>query len=305
MAGSVAVRSCRRPGSTTPGSDQMTSGRLSPDRTTNPCCRGGGTATSSGSYRQSTVTPWSVSGSTARWSTSTRRPNWSASSCRRGRRLSTRRRSSTLCVRLVRSERAPECSGDRQALTGSWARPKTPGMTRYGQQFGPDFSFLGVPMCDLDDPASYDGADVVILGGPFDGGTSHRPGARFGPRAIRMQDYLPHDGSRPSLALRTDGLQDLRVVDAGDVEMYSGDIETALPALEAAVEAVARAGAIPVVLGGDHSIAFADARGVANVLGHGRVSMVHFDAHADTGDIEFGSLWGHGQPMRRLIESGA
>ena len=87
--------------------------------------------------------------------------------------------------------------------------------------------------------------------------------------------------------------------------MYSGDIETALPALEAAVEKVARAGAIPVVLGGDHSIAYPDAKGVANVLGHGRVSMIHFDAHADTGDIEFGSLWGHGQPMRRLIESGA
>ena len=65
------------------------------------------------------------------------------------------------------------------------------------------------------------------------------------------------------------------------------------------------AGAIPVVLGGDHSIAFPDAKGVANVLGHGRISMIHFDAHADTGDIEFGSLWGHGQPMRRLIESGA
>ncbi|RZU32111.1 agmatinase [Blastococcus saxobsidens] len=178
-------------------------------------------------------------------------------------------------------------------------------MTRYGPQFGPDITFLGVDRCDLDDPASYADADVVVLGAPFDGGTSHRPGTRFGPQAIRMTDYLPHDGSRPSLALRTDGLRDLRVLDAGDVEMYSGDIETALPALERAVEKVARSGAIPVVLGGDHSIAFADAKGVANVLGHGRVSMLHFDAHADTGDIEFGSLWGHGQPMRRLIESGA
>src|SRR3954462_11089220 len=178
-------------------------------------------------------------------------------------------------------------------------------MTRYGQQYGPDFTFLGVPPGALGDPASFAGADIVVLGAPFDGGTSHRPGTRFGPQAIRMTDYLPHDGSRPSLALRTDGLQDLRVVDAGDVEMYSGDIEVALPALEAAVETVTRAGAIPVVLGGDHSIAFADAKGVANVLGHGRVSMVHFDAHADTGDIEFGSLWGHGQPMRRLIESGS
>ena len=87
--------------------------------------------------------------------------------------------------------------------------------------------------------------------------------------------------------------------------MYSGDIETALPALEAAVEKVVRAGAIPVSLGGDHSIAYPDAKGCANVLGHGRVSMIHFDAHADTGDIAFGSLCGHGQPMRRLIESGA
>ena len=178
-------------------------------------------------------------------------------------------------------------------------------MTRYGPQFGPDITFLGVPRCDLEEPQTYAGADVVIIGAPFDGGTSHRPGARFGPMAIRMTDYLPHDGSRPSLALRTDALVDLIVVDAGDVQMYSGDIEKALPALETAVEKVTRAGAIPVVLGGDHSIAFPDAKGVANVLGHGRVSMLHFDAHADTGDIEFGSLWGHGQPMRRLIESGA
>ncbi len=178
-------------------------------------------------------------------------------------------------------------------------------MTRYGQQFGPDFSFLGVPTCDLTEPETFADADVVILGAPFDGGTSHRPGARFGPMAIRMQDYLGHDGSRPSLALRTDALQDLRIVDAGDVEMYSGDVVAALGALESAVESVARVGALPVVLGGDHSIAFPDAKGVANVLGRGRISMVHFDAHADTGDIEFGSLWGHGQPMRRLIESGA
>ena len=123
-------------------------------------------------------------------------------------------------------------------------------MTRYGAQFGPDVTFLGVPECDLDDPASYADAEVVILGAPFDGGTSHRPGTRFGPQAIRMTDYLPHDGSRPSLALRTDGLLDLKVVDAGDVEMYSGDIETALPALEAAVQKVAESGRHPGDPGG-------------------------------------------------------
>src|SRR3954465_4854610 len=171
--------------------------------------------------------------------------------------------------------------------------------------YGPDVSFLGVDRCDLADASSFDGADVVIVGAPFDGGTSHRAGARFGPSAIRQACYLAHDGSRPSLALRTNGLRDLRVLDAGDVEMFAGDIERSLAALRTAVATVAAAGAIPVVLGGDHSIAFPDAKGVANVLGHGRVSMIHFDAHPDTGDIEFGSLWGHGQPMRRLIESGA
>ena len=178
-------------------------------------------------------------------------------------------------------------------------------MSRYGAQYGPDFTFLGVPTCDLTDPSTLSGVDVVIVGAPFDGGTSHRPGTRFGPSAIRQACYLGHDGSRPHLALRVDALRDLVVRDAGDVEMYSGDVERSIAALESAVHTVAQAGAIPVVLGGDHTIALPDATGVARHMGFGRVSMLHFDAHADTGHIEFGSLYGHGQPMRRLIESGA
>jgi agmatinase len=178
-------------------------------------------------------------------------------------------------------------------------------VTRYGQQYGPDFTFLGVPAVDLADPAALAAADVVVVGAPFDGGTSHRSGARFGPQAIRQACYLGHDGSRPHLALRVDALQDLAVVDAGDVEMFSGDAAKALHSLEDAVYAVTAAGAVPVVLGGDHSVAWPDATGVARHLGFGRVSMIHFDAHADTGNVEFGSLYGHGQPMRRLIESGA
>ncbi|MFI0486855.1 agmatinase [Actinomadura sp. 9N215] len=177
---------------------------------------------------------------------------------------------------------------------------------RYGPQFGPDITFLGVPRCTWSDPSTYEDADVVILGAPFDGGTSHRAGTRFGPRYIRQTCYMPHNGSRPSLALRVDGLQgDLTVYDAGDVEMYSGDAERSVRDLQEAVYAVARTGTIPLILGGDHTIAWPDAAGVAQHLGAGRVSMVHFDAHADTGDIIFGSLIGHGQPMRRLIESGA
>jgi agmatinase len=171
--------------------------------------------------------------------------------------------------------------------------------------YGPDLTFLGVPRADLDDPASYEGADVIILGAPFDGGTSYRAGARFGPQAIRMADYLPQDGSRPHMALRVDPLRELRVVDAGDVLMPPGDIESSLRRLEAAVERAAAAGALPLILGGDHTIALPDVTGVARHVGWGRVGVLHFDAHADTGDTQFGLLYGHGTPMRRLLESGA
>jgi agmatinase len=172
-------------------------------------------------------------------------------------------------------------------------------------KFGPDITFLGVDRCELNDPATYADADIVILGAPLDGGTNYRSGARFGPSALRQACYLPQDGSRPSLALRIDGLKDLEVLDAGDVDLYSGNVEQAVALVEEAVYAIAASGAIPIILGGDHTIAWPDHTGVARHHGFGKVSMIHFDAHADTGDINQGSLVGHGTPMRRLIESGA
>jgi agmatinase len=159
-----------------------------------------------------------------------------------------------------------------------------------------------VPRVEID---ALDGYDVVLLGAPFDGGTSHRPGTRFGPQAIRSTDYLPHDGSRPHLALGVDPLAEFRIGDAGDVVMPPGEIEKSLQRLEDAVRKIAEAGAIPVILGGDHTVTYPDATGVARYVGWGRVSLIHFDAHADTGDTQFGSLYGHGTPMRRLIDSGA
>jgi len=176
---------------------------------------------------------------------------------------------------------------------------------RIGNLYGPDATFLGVPPADPDSPAEWSAAGAAIIGAPFDGGTSHRPGCRFGPQAIRFTDYLPHNGLRPSLALGLDPLVDLAVVDLGDVEMPSGETEKSLHALEARVHQVANAGVIPIILGGDHTIALPDVTGVARHVGWGKVSVIHFDAHADTGDSQMGSLYGHGTPMRRLIESGA
>jgi agmatinase len=82
------------------------------------------------------------------------------------------------------------------------------------------------------------------------------------------------------------------VVDVGDLLMPPGEIEVSLRRLEDAVHAIARAGAIPVVLGGDHTIALPDVTGVARHLGFGRVSVVHFDAHADTGETQKAPCWG-------------
>jgi len=178
-------------------------------------------------------------------------------------------------------------------------------MARIGNLYGPDATFLGIPEGDLDDAASFAKADAVIVGAPFDGGTSHRSGCRFDPQAIRFTDYLPHDGMRPHMALDVDPLIELGVVDVGDIEMPSGETERSLAALEAAVTTIASSGSVPIVLGGDHTIALPDVTGVARHVGWGKVSVIHFDAHADTGDSQFGSLHGHGTPMRRLIESGA
>jgi agmatinase len=178
-------------------------------------------------------------------------------------------------------------------------------MVRLGNMYGPDATFLGIPAADPDVPAQWHDARAVIIGAPFDGGASYRSGTRFGPQAIRTTDYLPHDGERPSMALGVDPLIDLGVVDLGDVEMPSGDTELSLKRLEDRVTEIAAAGVVPVILGGDHTIALPDVTGIARHVGWGRVAVLHFDAHADTGDSQFGSLHGHGTPMRRLIESGA
>jgi len=178
-------------------------------------------------------------------------------------------------------------------------------MANHGNMYGPDFTFLGIPRCDLAKPDTFKGADVVIVGAPIDSGTSHRSGAKHGPQAIRGGDYLPHDAERPHMSMRVDSLKELKIFDAGDLLMPGGDLTGSLALLADATEIISRAGAIPVVLGGDHSIASADVAGIANHRGLGKISMIHFDAHADTAESQYGALVGHGTPMRRLIETGA
>lgn len=162
-------------------------------------------------------------------------------------------------------------------------------------------SFSGVPARTIDDVGE---AEAVILGAPFDWGTSYRAGTRFGPKAIRDVGYLGFDGSRPHLPTGIDALAELGVVDVGDLLLPVGELDNSVELIRDSVERIARQGATPIVLGGDHTITWPNAEAIARV--HGDIALVHFDAHADTGTGgPGGALHGHGTPMRRLIESGA
>jgi agmatinase len=145
--------------------------------------------------------------------------------------------------------------------------------------------------------------DAAIVGAPFDDAVSHRPGARFGPRAIRAATY--HSGSVNSLQLAIQPFDWLEVVDAGDAPVVPANLERGHEVIRRKVLAVAEAGAVPIVLGGDHSITFPAAGAVAETVAPRRLGIVHFDAHADTANTTWGVLRSHGTPMRRLVESGA
>ncbi len=145
--------------------------------------------------------------------------------------------------------------------------------------------------------------DVAIVGAPFDDAVTHRPGARFGPRAIREAQYTA--GAIHSLQLDIDPYDHLTVVDAGDANVIPSWIERGHAMIYRKVREVAATGAIPIILGGDHSITWPAATAIAEVRRPGSIGIVHFDAHADTANESYGVLASHGTPMRRLIESGA
>lgn len=170
------------------------------------------------------------------------------------------------------------------------------------REFGekPDFagllSFAGLPYTE--DPRELAGADAVIVGAPTDDLVSDHPGTRFGPRAIRAASI----GGGRHLEADIDPFAELRVLDFGDAPVLPSDAARTHAAIERTVAAVLDAGAIPFVLGGDHSIAEPDIRACA--AAHGPVGLVHFDTHTDTGAAVFGVELSHGTPMYRLVESG-
>ncbi|GHG39598.1 MULTISPECIES: agmatinase [Amycolatopsis] len=142
-------------------------------------------------------------------------------------------------------------------------------------------------------------ADVAVVGVPFDSGVSYRPGARFGPAAVReasrlLRPYHPELDVSP--------FEEKQVVDAGDIAVNPFNIGEAIETLQQEAEALQADGTRLVTVGGDHTIALPLLRAAAKK--HGPVALLHFDAHLDTWDTYFGEPYTHGTPFRRASEEG-
>jgi len=172
--------------------------------------------------------------------------------------------------------------------------PIGPPDARQVPRFAGPATFARLPRLD-----QVERADVAVLGLPFDSGTSFRPGARFGPEAVRAGSKL----LRPyHLGLEVEPWTTLQLADAGDVAINPFDIVEAVGQIEAAANALYGKANRIVSIGGDHTVALPLLR--AAHARHGPVAVVHFDAHLDTWDTYFGARYTHGTPFRRASEEG-
>ncbi len=171
-----------------------------------------------------------------------------------------------------------------------------------GYAFGSVMTFAQRPLLTAPEQLDSWQPDVAVVGAPFDLGTTNRPGARFGPRALRGGAY---ESGTYHLSYGLEIFDHVEVVDYGDAHCPHGMVEKSLDNIKSRVHDIASRGIVPLTMGGDHTVTWPAATAVADVYGYGNVGMVHFDAHADTADTIDGNLASHGTPMRRLIESGA
>jgi len=180
-------------------------------------------------------------------------------------------------------------------------------MSRHGYEGGRlDLPFVGITTFGKrpyePDWARLD-ADVAILGAPYDAGTQYRAGARFGPRAVREASTLFSFGHAGAYDHEDDAVYlpgDVNIVDMGDADIIHTDTEQSHANIEAGVRAALDAGALPIVIGGDHSVNILCIRAFD---GQGDIHILQIDAHLDFVDVRHGVRHGHGNPMRRAAEA--
>jgi guanidinobutyrase len=161
-------------------------------------------------------------------------------------------------------------------------------------RFGGLASMMRLPVA-----VSPTGLDAGFIGIPLDIGTSHRPGARFGPRQIRAESSLIRPYNMATGAAPFDALQ---VADLGDVAINTYNLQKSVEIIERHYQPIVESGCKPLTLGGDHTIVLPILRAMTRK--HGPVALVHVDAHADVNDDMFGERIAHGTPFRRAVEEG-
>ena len=176
----------------------------------------------------------------------------------------------------------------------------TPGRGDENGYTGVGLTFGRVPL--VLEPAGLAGADIAIVGAPLDEGVSYRPGTRFGPRAIRSGEDVGFPVDRPNMELGIDPYRELDIVDYGDVEVRSSNLAHNHAGLQARLGEILSAGAVAIVLGGDHSLSTPVLAALSQQFGTDGYSVIHFDTHADTGlDLEESP---HGVPFSRAVIDG-
>jgi agmatinase len=174
---------------------------------------------------------------------------------------------------------------------------QTPALSYIRQGMTP---FFRLPQIDHERPTPYAGLDAVVVGIPFDAATTYHPGARFAPYEVRkvsalVQSFHP--------AHKIDVFAAIKAADGGNIAVPPFTPPVAREVIEHGIAAIAGAGAVPFVVGGDHSVALPAMRAVMKK--HGPLAVVHVDAHLDTSD---GAVWGddyhHGTPLRHAIQEG-
>jgi len=161
--------------------------------------------------------------------------------------------------------------------------------------------FTGIPtFCRLPNITDPNELDIAIVGVPFDGGTTYRPGPRFGPRYVRVQSAI----IRPwNPVLKVNPFEKYRVADFGDLPVNPLSIEDTFRRIERGITPIIVGGARSLCVGGDHSISLPILRAISKYHG-GPVNLIQFDAHNDLWDEYFGSKYSHGTPFRRAFEEG-
>lgn len=182
---------------------------------------------------------------------------------------------------------------------------RKPGLIPTGRLRRPGvLSFFQLPLALTPEDLEAANVDVAILGAPVDMGFRMR-GARQGPPALRASIGVSDgSGNLPHIHVGVAWKKELVAVDYGDAPIDGLSVERSMPPVRKLVREIAGTGAIPIVIGGDHSLEYPNVAAVTDVYGKENVGVIHFDAHFDAGDSNSGHLISHGQPIRRLIDDG-